>query len=150
MSRANVHPKEPKIDVTITDEKGQAHHITCEVIGASFERGENYAKAIQDSAHDELHKRFNLPENVWFPHVEGHRPSVEDVTTQMAEFANGNLTDFHDLYFLLDEEWDLDPTYLLFGIPIADLSPEQQEELCKLGEHFGCWRTRELLHEEPV
>jgi hypothetical protein len=45
----------------------------------------------------------------------------------------------------MEEDLDLDPTYILFGVPIRLLSVESQEELRHIGATFAERATSEAL-----
>jgi hypothetical protein len=157
------HPAEPKIDVTVATDSGHARRITTATLVKALERGERYLTAAvtwrqeferhiapictgpkYDREHQkrfgQLVERFQLPEGIWLPTEGFTEAGKADVMCQVVEWVNGNLEDFSDFYSRLDEGQDLDPTYILFGVPVRDLSVEAQETLREVGEKFGCWR----------
>jgi hypothetical protein len=157
------HPAEPRIDITVTTDSGQVHRITTATLAKALERGERYLKAAvawrqeferhlaplcdgpeyegeREMRFGQLINRFQVPEAVWFPTEGFSEAEKTDVTCLLVEWLNGNLDDFGEFYTCLDEEKDLDPTYILFGVPIRELSVEAQETLRGVGEQWGCWR----------
>jgi len=158
--------QEPKIDVTIATEDGKAHHITTATLLKVMDRGERYLEAAvtwrrefdkhlaplcagpdeekYDGEHARRFKRiidrFQLPAEIWFPTEAFSKGDREEVSTMLCEWLNGNLDDFEDFYSGLDADKDVDHTYLLFGVPVSELSVEAQQTLREVGERFGCWR----------
>ena len=57
--------------------------------------------------------------------------------TRHRDLIDAVLADFDRLYYRLDEDFDLDPTYILFGVPVRQLSVEDQRRLRRLGRAVG-------------
>jgi len=158
--------QEPKIDVTIATKDGKVHRITTDALLNVLDRGERYLEAavswqqdferhlmpLCDGPDEEKYEveherrfkqiidRFQIPEDAWFP-IEGFsEEDKEEVMVLLGEWINGNLEDFADFYHCLDEENDLDPTFLLFGVPLRRLPAESRRTLHDLAKKFGCWR----------
>ena len=88
--------------------------------------------------HDQFVKTANIPTGTWFPldsiFTEQDSHGVQSI---LLDWDNGTLKDFGNAYAQIEEDMDLDPTYILFGVPIFNLSPESQRRLRELGERYG-------------
>lgn len=113
--------------------------------------GKERQKAIRNGKernirrHNLFLKQANIPEAVWFPLesdlIESQRL---DVMAELHYWLEGTLQDFDGVYSKLEEDLDLDVTYILFGIPIQSLSVEAQRRLCKVGKQFACRKLTEM------
>src|SRR5450756_1404008 len=87
------------------------------------------------------HKQFlrrNHLEGVWFP-IDNDLTEADraNVLAVLHHWTRGTLEDFGTQYAWMEEDLDLDATYLLFGIPIRQLPVESQKALRRLGATFA-------------
>lgn len=142
---------------TITDKNGTIHRITTDVLEGAIERGEKYLnEAVRRCAetashmnsggspddldytrHDQWVKR-NKMTDVWFPLEHSlDEDDKEVVFDLLQDWINGELEDFKWKFAFLNDDLDVDHTYLLFGIPIRQLPVSSQEKLQRLGAQFA-------------
>ena len=95
--------------------------------------------------HDQFLRRNHI-EEVWFP-VENDLTEADraNVLAVIHAWTRGTLQDFGTQYAWMEDDLDLDPTYLLFGLPIRRLSVESQEDLRHVGAAFAGRATFEAL-----
>jgi hypothetical protein len=144
----------------VRTEDGAVHRITDATMLAAMDRAQKYLKeAIRWSVefashiqsgkeqpdtrgHNQVLKRTKIPTDVWFP-VDNAFTEADrlNVMATLHHWTEGTLEDFEEAYNALEAGLDLDPTYILFGLPIRDLSIEAQAELRRIGRRFA---TRKL------
>jgi hypothetical protein len=143
-------------EATVRDKDGKTHQIDKATMMAATERARKYleeavrwgkeCKAYVDSGaedemdtrrHDQFRRRNHL-EEVWFS-VETYLSEADraNVLAVLHHWTKGTLEDFGTQYAWMEEDLDLDPTYLLFGLPIYQLPVESQQELHRLGAAFA-------------
>ena len=136
----------------IRTEDGTVHPITAETMLAAMERAEDYLREavrwskelesgkeeLDTRRHDRFLKRANIPADAWFP-LDNEFAETDrlNVMATLHYWIEGTLEDFEKAYDELEEGLDLDPTYILFGLPIRDLPVEAQEELRRVGGRFA-------------
>lgn len=150
-----------EVNLTVVGDDNERYEITQATIDAAPERARTYMEAvlkwrkefdthlvpiINTNDYDTQFKvRFSnvladarLPKGVWFPTEEGFtRGHMAHLLRRVASWAEGDLEAFEVLYDDLDEEFDLDHTYIFFGVPIHQISVETQHELRRLGREIG-------------
>ena len=143
-------------EATIRDQGGNTYQISPATMMAAMDRAQNYleeavrwskerashlesGKEEQDTRrHDRFLQRHHIPKDVWFPIENEFDPTdLADVTAALHYWTEGTMEDFDADYAWLEEDLDLDPTYILFGVPIYLLSVESQEELRRIGAAFA-------------
>ena len=134
-----------EINEVVVSDEGKEYRITNATVEAAPERARAYLDAVikwaqefathlaplldtprEDEYHEQYGVRFSrlladahLPEGIWFPTEEGFTEGhLERMVDRIESWANGDLADFDRLYYRLDEDFDLDPTYILFGVPV--------------------------------
>jgi hypothetical protein len=100
-------------------------------------------------AERQLMKSFGIPPNIWsISNVVDLEPdwllSVDDL---IGRWSQGicSYNDCTDLLFALDEEYDLDYTYILYGLPIQDLDRIANAALLNFTYKFGMRATDSRL-----
>ncbi len=92
--------------------------------------------------HDQFLQGHSISRDVWFPiDNEIDETDVMDIMAALHHWLEGTMDEFEADYAWLEEELDLDPTYILFGIPIYLLSVESQQELRRIGAAFAARAT---------
>ena len=88
--------------------------------------------------HERFLKRASIPANVWFP-LESTFSETDrlNLMATLYYWGEGTLDTFHADYDQMEDGMDLDPTYILFGVPIYALSVKAQAELRNIGEKFA-------------
>jgi len=141
-------------DMIIVGSDGTRHIINPDTMLASIDRAKKYLpEAVRWSAereaqieaagdrdhsrHDKWMERNQFPEGVWFP-IESSFNAEDKATVLkvLRQWTKGTLEDFTHAYVQLEDQMDLDATYILFGVPIQEAS-EQREKLLKFGASFG-------------
>lgn len=142
--------------VEIQDKDGKTYQIDSTTMMAAMDRSEKYleeavrwskerASHIESGAeeqdtqrHDRFLRRNNIPKEVWFPlDNEFNETDLMNVMAALHYWAEGTMEDFEKDYAWLEGGLDLDPTYILFGIPIYLLPVESQHELRRIGATFA-------------
>ena len=153
-----------EINEVVVSDEGKEYWITTATVEAAPERARAYLEAVlkwaeefathlaplldapqENDYHEQYGTRFSrllvdahLPEGIWFPTEEGFTEDhMEDLIARIESWVNGELANFDGLYDDLDEDFDLDPTYILFGVPVRQLSVEDQRRLRRLGRAVG-------------
>jgi len=147
-----------KTAISIKTKEGDVYRITTETLLTAVDRAEKYLKEavrwsddrdahinsgseedMNTRRHDQWLKRNQFPTDVWFPI--DNRFSQDDmfcVLESLDRWIEGTLADFERVYVDFDRGHDLDPTYMLFGVPIRQLSVADQKVLRELGAKFAC------------
>ena len=139
---------------------GKMHWIDPRAMQAAMDRAQKYldeavrwskerashlksGREEQDTRrHDQFLQRHGIPKEVWFPiNNEIDETDVMDVMAAFHHWIEGTMDEFEADYTWLEEELDLDATYILFGIPIYLLSVESQQELRRMGAAFASRAT---------
>ena len=141
---------------TVRDKDGKTHHIDPATMMAAMDRAQKYLEEAvrwskerashlesgneeQDTRrHDRFLARNHIPKDVWFP-IENDFTETDmmNVMATLHYWVEGTLEDFGEAYVTLEDGLDLDPTYILFGVPIRSLSVEAQDELRRVGATFA-------------
>jgi hypothetical protein len=152
----------PKATIQTKDRK--THDITLANMRAAGKRARNYFAAAkewsrefstnlkplcsgpkEDDYAEEYAKRrslilnkFQLPPGIWFPAGGEFRADrSEAALSRIDDWVNGTLDEFGPFYDWMDEDMDIDQTYILYGVPIRQITVEDQGQLRELGEQFG-------------
>jgi hypothetical protein len=160
MSRTNGMRAGPRI----VSEKGKPYRITTATLQGAPARAENYLEAMtawheevmphlekfidgpdEDRYDEEFNRRlgrllrqWQLPTGIWLPTDAFSQAKKLDALCWIDDWAAGTLDDFSALYHgRMDEDMDLDMTYVLYGVPIMELSEADQGRLYALGERYG-------------
>jgi hypothetical protein len=120
------------------------------VLLGALERTKNYlAEAVRVAKEQaagnfnaELHQqrlhRQQIPTDVWFPIEATITADAKATVLQMLrQWSKGTLTDFAHFFTVIETDFDLDPTYIFFGIPIRKLNPRRQKSLHAFGLKFA-------------
>jgi hypothetical protein len=140
----------------ILAENGKCYRVDAATMMSAAERAQKYleeairwsreravhlksgAEEQNTRRHDQFLKRNHIPMDVWFPlENEFTQADLENVMAVLHHWTEGTLADFEAKYAWLEEALDLDPTYILFGVPIYQLSVGSQQELRRIGAAFA-------------
>ena len=143
-------------EANIRTTDGKRHWIDPRAMHAAMDRAQKYLEesvrcgkerashlksghAKQDTRrHHQFLQRHSISKEVWFPiNNEFDETDAMDVMAALHHWIEGTMDEFEADYAWLEGELDLDPTYILFGIPIGLLSMESQQELRRIGAAFA-------------
>jgi hypothetical protein len=147
-------------EASIRTTDGKMHWIDPRAMLAAMDRAQKYLEEAvrwgkerashlksgnkkQDTRrHDQFLQRHSISKEVWFPiNNEFDETDVMNVMAALHHWIEGTMDEFEADYTWLEEELDLDATYILFGIPIYLLSVESQQELRRIGAAFASRAT---------
>lgn len=94
------------------------------------------------SKHEARCLASGIPMDVWFP-IENpfNANDKAKVLSMLRSWDKGTMEDFEHVFGCIEEDYDLDSTYIFFGQPIRALSSRRQQILSKRGAAFA---TRNL------
>lgn len=108
--------------------------------------GKEAAKAdINLEPHLQRMQRTQIPSEVWFSTEHALQPAEKaGVLRLLKPWGAGKMHAFKHVFAKLEADYDLDPTYIFFGVPIRQLNLRKQKALLEVGLRFA---TRNLQAE---
>ena len=95
--------------------------------------------------HQQRMQRAQIPSDVWFSTEHVLQPAEKaEVLRLLKSWTAGKMDDFKHVFAVLEADYDLDATYIFFGVPIRQLNLRKQKALSKVGLRFA---TRNLQAE---
>jgi hypothetical protein len=139
-----------KSSIIIKDEVVGRFHKICECFNRMYEikddlmkrklSEEELAKRC-DETEDQLITSFGIPSNIWdiSGEVPLHADWIEWADEIIDRWSRGKCSydDCSELLFALDEQHDLDYTYILYGLPLRDLDRITNIALLSFTYKFG-------------
>jgi len=100
---------------------------------------------IKLEPHQQRMQHAQIPSEVWFSTEHMLQPAEKsEVLRLLKAWTAGKMDDFNHVFAALEADYDLDPTYIFFGLPIRRLNLRKQKALLKVGVRFA---TRNLQVE---